>query len=81
MFQDGHVGKEIGYLEGPSKAEGRAAKGRHRGHISAEQVDLARGRPKGAPNEVDQRRLACAVRADDDASLARLKGHIHLAQS
>src|SRR6185437_5773970 len=56
----------------------RAAAARQAGDVFAEEPDAAAIRPELAGDEVEQRRLARAVGADDQAALARRDIEVHI---
>src|SRR5262249_52950225 len=62
--------KQAGDLEGSRHAKGGAAVAWPCGDILAEQQDLSRGGGENAGDDVEQRRLAGAVRADDGLAVA-----------
>ena len=69
-------GEDMAPLEGARDAFARHAMDRKAGDILAREDHLARVRLQHAGDQVEQRRLAGAVRADDGANLAGLELHV-----
>jgi hypothetical protein len=65
--------EDVGALEAASEPPPRHLVGRKAGDVAAAQQDPAAGRRHLAGEEVDERRLAGAVRPDDGVDLARLE--------
>ena len=70
-----HFGKQRGDLEGARNAEPADLVACQAGDRMAGEPDRARARPDRAGDDVEQRRLARAVGADDGAHLAFLDAH------
>src|SRR5438105_13403280 len=64
-------------MVGARDAEERAPPGGNAGDVAVEQRDRPAIGPELAGDQVEERRLAGAVRADDQSPLARLDGEIH----
>jgi hypothetical protein len=65
------AGEQRNDLIGSGQAEMRALVGREVRDVGAEQLDLSRIRPQVAADLIEQRGLARAIRADDQAPFAR----------
>src|SRR5262249_39666467 len=63
--------KDIRDLERPPQPEPGAPPGRVGGHVLPGELDAAGGRRPQAGEQVEERRLPCAVRADDADELPR----------
>jgi len=74
----GEVREERVDLEGPREAERGAPLGREVRHVLAEEDDAAGGGRDLAGDEVEERRLARPVRADDAAALSWFEGQVDL---
>src|SRR5437773_1244782 len=72
----GLAGKQGDDLIGAGEAEMGAAAARDAGDVAVEQAHRTAIGPDFAGDQVEQRRLAGAVRADDQAALAGLDGEI-----
>src|SRR5271166_3937127 len=77
-FGGAQMGKELVDLEGARKAEPDAPARRERRHAAALQEHFAGGRRDDAGQEIDQGRLAGAVRPDQRLARARLDAEGHL---
>ena len=75
---DRELGKDLGDLERARHAAPHALVGRERGDVASLEPDRARGRREQAADQVEERRLAGAVRADDRAQFAGLDGQRHV---
>ena len=67
---DAEAKEEPRLLVGPREPQPRPPRRRERGHVLAEQLDGARGRPKVAGDDVEERGLPGPVRPQDRATLA-----------
>ena len=77
VLEHGHLGEGAGDLEGPPDAAGDALLGAFAGDVGGADADIARGRAEGAGEEVEERGLAGAVRADQADHLALGEGDRH----
>src|SRR6202042_3564469 len=71
---DREVGKDLGDLEGAGHTASHPIIGSERGDVAPLEPDRARGRREQAADQIEERRLAGAVRTDDRAQFARLDG-------
>src|SRR6185436_14476545 len=78
VLGDRHAAKQAGDLEGARQAEPRPLLRRKPGDLDAVENDLPFGRSIDATDDIDQGRLAGAVRSDDRADLvvADAQGYI-----
>jgi hypothetical protein len=74
VLQRGHAEEDLQVLEGARQAHRRQAVRRRLRHVLPGQRDAAVGRAVEAGDDVEQRRLARAVRPDDRQDLARAGG-------
>ena len=72
-----HALEDLQVLEGARQAARRELVGRQAGHVLAVEVDRAAARRVDAGDDVEQRGLAGAVRADDREDLAGVDGEAH----
>jgi hypothetical protein len=77
VFQHRHLAEQAAVLEGPAHAARRDLVRRHAVDALALEADLAGGRAHVAGDDVEQRRLAGAVRPDQRPDFARVgvEGH------
>ena len=75
---DRELGKDLGDLEGAGHAAPHPLVGSERSNVAALEPDRARGRREQAADQIEERRLAGAVRTDDRAQFARLDGQRHV---
>ena len=78
VFGDGKLGKDLGDLEGSRHAARDPLVWRKRRDVAPVEQDGARGRREEAAHQIEERRLAGAVRADDGAQFAGLDGQRHI---
>src|SRR5579883_158699 len=71
--------EDFGDLERPRHAELDAAMGGDQGHVAAVEQDASAGRRKEAAEQIEEGRLAGAVRADNGAELAARDGERYVA--
>src|SRR5262249_39199984 len=74
------AGKDLDELERAGHAQARQAHRPDAGDVTLLEAHAARGRRSHAGENVDQRRLAGAVRADDRHELARADGEAHVVE-
>ena len=79
VVHDGVAREQGDDLVGARHAEMRAPAARHAGDVAVEQPDRAAVGRELAGDQVEQRGLAGAVRADDQPPLARLDGEVDAA--
>ena len=70
IFPDGKVREDVGNLKGTCQTKLGDLVRRQPGDLRTLEFDAARSRPQAAGYEIEQRRLASAIRADDGMSLA-----------
>ena len=75
IFPHRQFGKDLGDLEGPRHAAPDAARRQQMRDVLAVENDAARCRREEAGDQIEEGRLAGAVRADDGAQLAGLDRH------
>ena len=76
VLEHGQARKEVRDLEGPREAEGGPPVGGGARDVLAEERDRARGDRQLARDQVEERRLAGAVRADEPGDGARVDREI-----
>src|SRR2546425_5335062 len=76
-LEDREVGKDLDELEGAGHAEPRQAHRADAADLPVLEAHGARARPRDAGEDVDQRRLAGAIRSDDRDELARVDPEAH----
>src|SRR4030042_1214926 len=78
VIQDGHLRKEAGLLECPRHASRRDLVRHDPQHLGAGEDDRTPVGTEEPGEQVEQRRLACAVRADEglDGALWHIEGHV-----
>ena len=78
VLEDGEVRKELRDLKRSGDPSRRPLMRRQTGDVRPVQGDVSRRRPKLAADDIEQRRLARAVRPDERMALARLKRQVHV---
>src|SRR5215211_1611722 len=76
VIEHGHSGKEPDVLKCASDAEGGDVIRFLSGDVLIAQLDRAGGRWQEPSNDVEQRRLACAVRPDDTQDLPGVEAQV-----
>ena len=75
---DRELGKNLRDLEGAGHAAPHPLVGSERADVMSLEPDRARGRREQAADQIEERRLAGAVRTDDRAQFAGLNGQRHV---
>ena len=76
-LEHGELGEDVHELKGPRHAEPGEGRRAQAADVALLESDVARGRTEGARQQVDERRLAGAVRPDDRDALALVDGEAH----